>query len=81
MLFRSIDKNGNAVESEWNKRVMAIDLDDIKRIPLVIGVAGGPSKVEGIYAALVGQLVNVLVTDVQTANKLLELAAANDPRG
>ena len=79
--YNFIDKDGHAVESEWNKRVMAIDLDDIKRIPLVIGVAGGAHKVEGIYAALVGQLVNVLVTDVQTANKLLELAAAHDAKG
>ena len=79
--YNFIDKDGHAVESEWNKRVMAIDLDDIKRIPLVIGVAGGANKVEGIYAALVGQLVNVLVTDVQTANKLLELAAAHDAKG
>ncbi len=72
--YNFIDHDGKAIESDWNKRVMALDLEDIKRIPLVIGCAGGLTKVEGIYASLVGQLINVLVTDVQTANKLLEMS-------
>jgi len=75
--YNFMDKHGKAIQSNWNKRVMAIDLEDIKKIPMVIGCSGGPGKSEGIYATLVGQLINVLVTDVQTANKLLELYQAD----
>lgn len=69
--YNFIDKNGTSVDSEWNHRVMAISLDELKKLPLVVGVAGGDHKIEGIKAALVGKLVNVLITDIYTARKLL----------
>jgi deoxyribonucleoside regulator len=37
----------------------------------VVGVAGGDRKVEAIRACLIGRLVNVLITDRFTAEKLL----------
>jgi DNA-binding transcriptional regulator LsrR (DeoR family) len=39
---------------------------------LIIGVAGGPAKVEAIRAALRKKYINVLITDEDTAEKLLE---------
>jgi len=71
--YNFFDRNGNSVDSDWNKRVMAISLDDLKKIPLVIGVAGGASKIDGIYGALEGKIVNVLITDIYTAKQLLGL--------
>ena len=51
---------------------MGLDLDSLKAIPRVIGVAGGKSKFEVIRAALSGKLIDVLVTDCHTAQDLLE---------
>jgi DNA-binding transcriptional regulator LsrR (DeoR family) len=44
----------------------------LKKTPRVVGVAGGDRKVEAIRACLKGSLVNVLVTDKFTAEKLLK---------
>jgi DNA-binding transcriptional regulator LsrR (DeoR family) len=37
----------------------------------VIGVAGGPDKRQAIHAALRGGLIDVLVTDRESAERLL----------
>lgn len=70
--YNFFDKHGRYVDTDWNRRVMAIDLEEIQKIPLVIGAAGGLHKVEGIRAALKGQLINVLITDIVTARELLK---------
>lgn len=70
--YNFIDKNGKLVDCEWNKRVISIELDSIKKIPLVIAVAEGKEKVESIYASIKGNLIDVLVTDSATASALLE---------
>ncbi len=64
------DKNGDVVEPPFRDRIIAIDINDYKKIPLRIGVAGGVKKVEAIRAALIGGYVNALITDVQTAELL-----------
>ncbi|NJN98284.1 MAG: sugar-binding transcriptional regulator [Anaerolineales bacterium] len=70
--LRFFDSQGQAVRHEICGRIIGLDLDQIKRIPRVIGAAGGLEKVEVIRAALQGQLINVLVTDEQSALRLLE---------
>jgi len=57
---------------ELSDRVVGIDLDELRRVPRVIGVAGGEEKVEAILAALRGRYINVLVTDEATAQALLK---------
>ena len=54
-------------------------LEELKRTPRVIGVAGGGRKVEAIRACLKGGLVNVLVTDKFTAEKLVKLEEVAGP--
>ncbi len=70
--LRFFDADGQAVDHEMNDRIIGLDLDQIKSIPRVIGVAGGTEKFEVIRAALRGQLINVLITDDRTAARLLE---------
>lgn len=70
--LRFFDRHGQVVEHELNDRIIGLDLDQIRRIPRVIGVAGGTQKLGVIRAALVGKLVHVLVTDDRTAVRLLE---------
>ena len=69
--LRFFDAQGRCVKHPINDRVVGLDLDQIRRIPRVIGVAGGPHKVEAIRGALRGKLINVLVTDEDTATHLL----------
>ncbi|WP_369018220.1 sugar-binding transcriptional regulator [Thermatribacter velox] len=66
------DREGNPVFSRVDTRRIALTLSDLKNIPRVVGVAGGEEKIEAIYGALHGKLVNVLITDELTAKALLE---------
>ena len=54
---------------------MSLSLDEIKKIPEVIGVAGGDEKVESIYIAIRYRLIDTLITDTTTAKKLLHVSA------
>jgi DNA-binding transcriptional regulator LsrR (DeoR family) len=66
------DREGAPVHGPLDDRVIAITLEELKKTPRVVGVAGGDRKVEAIRACLKGSLVNVLVTDKFTAEKLLK---------
>lgn len=70
--LRYFDRSGNLVPSEFNERVIGLTLNELKKIPRVIGIAGGSSKMQAIFAALQASLVNILVTDHLTAKALLE---------
>jgi DNA-binding transcriptional regulator LsrR (DeoR family) len=79
--LRFFDAQGCAVEHPINDRIVGLDLEQIRRIPRVIGVAGGPGKFDVIRGALCGHLIDVLITDEQTALHLLAEAGAAGSRG
>ncbi len=66
------DGNGAKVKTAMDTRIVGLGIDAIKKIPRVIGVAGGSSKIDVIRAALLGKLINVLITDDQAASGLLK---------
>jgi DNA-binding transcriptional regulator LsrR (DeoR family) len=70
---RHYDSNGGNLDIELNRRIVGIELDDLRNIDRVIAVAGGELKAEAIRGALRGGYVNVLVTDDLAAQKILEL--------
>ncbi len=76
--FRYFDAAGRYLETELDERVVGLDAQALARIPRRIAVAGGPEKAAGIRAALQGGLVNVLVTDEETAESLLAGAPGRD---
>jgi DNA-binding transcriptional regulator LsrR (DeoR family) len=65
------DINGKIIESSINDRMFAIDHNSFKKIPLRVGVGGGSEKIPAILGAVRGGLINVLITDYDTA-KLLD---------
>ncbi|MGO1849246.1 sugar-binding transcriptional regulator [Microbacterium sp.] len=67
------DRDGR-VDSTLDHRSLAITADELRRVPEVIGVAGGTTKVEAIRAALLGGLITSLITDTETARALLDAA-------
>lgn len=68
--FRFFDDQGNYVSSEIDQRVLGLSVTEIKKIPRIIGVAGGVNKYKVIKSALKGKLIHVLITDNSTAEKL-----------
>ena len=58
---------GNTYKDEFIERMIAISLEDLRRIPVRIGIAGGAAKVNAIVGALNSRLINCLVTDSITA--------------
>lgn len=67
------DAMGNVFDNDSNKRIVGIDISQIKSIKTVIGVAGGACKASAVLGALKGNFINVLVTDYDTANEILNL--------
>lgn len=66
------DINGSFKEFEFNKRVIGVGIEKIKKIDTVIGVAGGEEKIEAVVGALKGKLINVLVTNYSNAKIIYE---------
>jgi DNA-binding transcriptional regulator LsrR (DeoR family) len=65
------DARGAKVDHPLNRRIVGTDLEKIKGIDRVIGVACGREKIRAIRAALLGGLIDVLVTEERTAETLL----------
>jgi DNA-binding transcriptional regulator LsrR (DeoR family) len=69
---RYFDIDGQLVQSDLDSRVVGINPETLRAIPRRIGLAGGTRKHDAIRAALTGNWVNVLVTDLSTARALLQ---------
>lgn len=67
--FFNID--GQEVETNLKDLVIGISIEDLKKVDTVVGIAGGKEKTDVIYGALKGKLIDVLITDHQTANNVL----------
>lgn len=65
------DANGKPVRTTLTDRVIAISLDQLRRVERTVGLAGGQRKTSAIQAALRGKWINVLITDRFTAERLL----------
>ncbi|WP_311139424.1 sugar-binding transcriptional regulator [Lancefieldella parvula] len=71
ILNHFVDKDGNLIQTEIEDRVISTDLDKLRQLKNVVGVAGGKDKVTAIKAVLNGGYLNVLITDSDTATELL----------
>jgi DNA-binding transcriptional regulator LsrR (DeoR family) len=69
---RFFDRNGIPVLGSADNRMIGLTLEELRRIPCRIAVAGGPEKTEAMLGALRGEYITDLVTDEATARSLLE---------
>jgi DNA-binding transcriptional regulator LsrR (DeoR family) len=69
--LRFYDEQGRHVPSEVDERVIGVTLDQLRNVDRCVGIAGGPRKYEAIRGALLGGLINVLITDHVTAERLV----------
>ncbi len=70
MLGHFFDAQGNIVETELSSRSISLSPQDL-RGRNIVAIAGGPSKVAGIRAALASGLLKGLITDELTARRLV----------
>jgi len=68
------DEHGCLVPLELNERIIGVGLETFRDLARVIGIAGGAEKRPAILGALRGRLVKTLITDLQTAQHLLQSA-------
>ncbi len=76
--LRFFDAAGREVVTELNDRVISVELSQLRAVRRVVGVAGGKRKTNAIRGALAGKLVNVLITDLASAERLLAGGAPSD---
>jgi len=65
--------NGDLHSTPVNERVIGVDFDSLRNIPLTIAAVVGAEKAGAICGALRGGLVDTLVTDARTAAAVLEM--------
>ncbi len=67
---RFFDAKGNECTSPWRHRAISVELDQLRRIPKVIGVAAGPDRAAAVAAAMRGGLLKSLLIDESGAQAL-----------
>lgn len=71
---RFYDVNGRECDTRWRNQVLSIELEQLVRIPQVIGVVSGTDRSASILAAIAGSLLKGLVIDDTGARALLQAA-------
>lgn len=66
------NKDGQQCKSPLDKKTLDMDIAQFKKIRYVMGVAGGKFKANAILGALKGKIVNILVTDAETARTIID---------
>ena len=72
---RFYDLQGAHAGIEINQRVIGMELNQLREIPLILAIARGLPKVQAILGALRAGYATVLATDAVTARSVLHLAA------
>ncbi len=67
-----IDINGNKIDLDIDKKLIGLELDDLKNIENVICIASGENKSKALLGALRGGYIKTLITDDKTIHKLLQ---------
>jgi DNA-binding transcriptional regulator LsrR (DeoR family) len=68
------DASGRFVEHEVSRRTLSISVDELRRVPHIVAVAGGVNKAVSLLGAVRTGIPSVLITDQLAAERLLELA-------
>lgn len=69
-LSHFINEDGQLADQEFDDQIMAIKLDDVKKVKNVITIATGTRKAKAVIAALKGGYINTLIVDDVLANEL-----------
>ena len=56
--YNYFDKEGELIDCKWNRQLISLNIEEIKRIPEVIAVTEGTEKAASLYAALKHKIVD-----------------------
>nr|WP_280337802.1 sugar-binding domain-containing protein [Salinicola acroporae] len=73
---RLFDQHGQAIESELDRRVLGISVDQLRRVPRVIGTGAGAYRAQATIAAAKAGLFNTLIVDRSLAQAILDLTGS-----
>jgi len=76
LCLRFFDVNGTPIKTALDDAVIGISLEQLRKVPRSVAVAGGKEKVPAILGALRGGWINGLITDRLTAESLLRSIVA-----
>ena len=71
ILSHFFDGEGRLIHTPLEDRLVSTGLDTLRQLKNVIGVAAGSRKAEAIHAALLTGTLDVLITDMGTAEQVL----------
>lgn len=66
------DMNGNEIDSRWNKQCIGLDLKTLRKFDEVVAVSAGQEKAAAILGAIRGKYINVLISNSEAANTIME---------
>ncbi|MCC5468426.1 sugar-binding transcriptional regulator [Pelosinus baikalensis] len=72
-----LDSMGKTIDSTMENKMLGLAAQELRGIRNVIGIAGGKDKVEAITAVLRGKWIDILVTDMVTAQSVLDFHTKN----
>lgn len=72
LLFHFYDRNGDVLNHPINNLIMSVEVDRIRRTPLRILASGGIDKRESMLGAMRLVQPTVLITDEESARRLLQ---------
>jgi DNA-binding transcriptional regulator LsrR (DeoR family) len=72
---RFYDRSGDEVDFDGRDRLIAVELEALRHVPVTIAVAVGQEKIESIVGGARGGYFNQLVTDPSTAAAILQSLA------
>ena len=72
-----VDVDGRPVASPHSDRLIALSIDDLRRIGTVVAVVSEVEKPLAILGTLRADVINVLIVDAANARAVLDLAAGN----
>lgn len=67
-----LDRDGRLLDVPVSSRMIGLSANDLRHIPRVIAIASGEDKVAAMTAALRGKWMDTLITDLKTAEAVLE---------
>jgi deoxyribonucleoside regulator len=72
MLYNFFDKNGELVDHPINRRVMSMPVENLKTVAKRVLISGGNDKVEALLGGIKLVNANVIITNEETAQKLVD---------
>ncbi|TRD15531.1 sugar-binding transcriptional regulator [Palleronia caenipelagi] len=79
MSLRFFNTEGANVKSPLDDRVIGMTLEELSKVDRVMALAGGKAKTEAIRGALNTGIIDLLITDKFTAQRLITLETTNPP--